>query len=233
MTLADDIKAKARSTFEARWDVRDGRVVPDYTTVKQGNDAVHFERATILYADLDSSTALVDAKQWWFSAEVYKTFLYASSRIIRSEGGVITSYDGDRVMAVFLDDYQSVAAVKAGLKINHAVRSLVQPELTRKYGANTYEIKHVVGIDTSEIHVANAGVRGDVDLTWVGRAANYAAKITALNSSHQTYITNSVYASLDDSTKFGGTPRRSMWGSLTWPDMNNMTIFRSDWWWEF
>lgn len=88
MTLSDDIRAKAKSTFAIdNWTVREGKVVPDASTVQQRNDAVHFQRATFLYADLDSSTSLVNQRSWSFAAEVYKTFLYAAARLIKDAGG--------------------------------------------------------------------------------------------------------------------------------------------------
>lgn len=232
MTMASDIKDKARDTFRSQWTVREGRVVPDNTTVRHNNDAVHFESATILYADLDSSTDLVDSKKWSFAGEVYKTFLYAASRVIRNEGGTITSYDGDRVMAVFLGEDQSSRAARSALKINYAIIKIVQPELMSYYTKSDYRIKHVVGIDRTEVHAVNAGVRGDTDLTWVGTAANYAAKLCAFSAAYPTWITKRVYDNLDESTKFGGTPRRNMWEERLWTDKGNAKIYRSDWHWS-
>jgi class 3 adenylate cyclase len=76
--------------------------------VKLGNDAVKLS-ATVLYADLADSTKLVDGHTKQFSAEIYKTFLHCAAKIIRSEDGVITAYDGDRVMAVFIGDRRIAA----------------------------------------------------------------------------------------------------------------------------
>lgn len=232
MTLADDIRAKSKSTFATdSWTVREGKVVPDASTLGQRNDAVHFERATFLYADLDSSTSLIDEKKWSFAAEVYKTFLYAAARLIRDAGGTITSYDGDRVMGVFIGDPQSTPAVKCALKINYAVKSLIQPELNAYYKTD-FKIRHVVGIDTGEVRAANAGARGDADLTWIGRPANYAAKLTTMNADHATWITAATYNKLNDDAKFGGNPKQSMWEKRLWTAMGDMEIYRSNWWWN-
>ena len=67
--------------------------------IQLGNDAVKLE-GTVLYADLDDSTKLVDTMSPEFAAEVYKSYLVCAARIIRDQGGVITAYDGDRIMAV-------------------------------------------------------------------------------------------------------------------------------------
>ena len=67
-----------------------------------GNDGVNLA-ATVLYADLSGSTRLVDTKKATFAAEVYKTYLACAARIVKNEGGAVTAYDGDRVMAVFIN----------------------------------------------------------------------------------------------------------------------------------
>jgi len=94
------LKGEVKKIFGESWKTRDGDVVPDPENLRLGNDAIEFKRATVLYADLSGSTNLVSTEGWTFAAEIYKTYLYCAARIIRSEGGSITSYDGDRVMGV-------------------------------------------------------------------------------------------------------------------------------------
>ena len=156
--------------FRSVWTERDGQVVPDDTSVKLGNDAVKLD-ATVLYADMADSTKLVDAYKPAFAAEIYKTFLLTAARIIKFEGGEITAYDGDRVMAVFIGNSKNTSAARAALKINWAAKNIVQPALKAQYQHETYQLKHVVGIDTSKLFAAKTGVRGANDLVWVGRAA--------------------------------------------------------------
>jgi class 3 adenylate cyclase len=87
--------------FASQWTVRSGRTVPDPTDLQLGNDAVEFERATILYADLSGSTIMVDSNNWQFSAGIYKSYPMCSAKLVRRNGSVITSYDGDRIMGGF------------------------------------------------------------------------------------------------------------------------------------
>ena len=96
-----DIEAEVAKIFGDQWSTRAGTKVPEASDVGLGNDAVTLN-GTILYADLDGSTAMVDSRKQHFSAEIYKTYLASTARIIKSEGGAIVSYDGDRVMAVFI-----------------------------------------------------------------------------------------------------------------------------------
>jgi class 3 adenylate cyclase len=132
---------------------------------------------SLKYADLDGSTSLVDSCTWQFSAEVYKAYLRCAARIISNEGGAITAYDGDRLMAIFLGQTKNTQAVRAAMKIAYAVEQIINPALKAQYTNTNYTVAHSIGIDVSPIHAASIGVRGDNDLVWIGRAANHAAKL--------------------------------------------------------
>lgn len=232
MALAEDLKAQVAQIFKESWSIRNGTVVPEPADLKLSNDAVVLERATVLYADLTGSTTLVNDKEWTFAAEIYKAYLYCAARLIRSEGGVITSYDGDRVMGIFIGEMQSTSAVRCGLKINYAVQKIINPALIAQYNS-TYEVKQVVGIDTTVIRTARTGVRGDNDIVWVGRAANYAAKLTDLKLAERTFITKAVYDKVHDDAKFGGPSKLNMWKAYKWTQQNDEQIYGSTWWWSF
>ncbi|WP_262423145.1 adenylate/guanylate cyclase domain-containing protein [Brevundimonas denitrificans] len=165
MSVADDIRSNSKDTFGTAWTVRDGQVVPAASDLKLSNDAVRFETATVLYADLDASTGLVESKKWEFAGQVYKTFLYAASRLIRNHSGSIVSYDGDRVMGVFISKTQRNDAVACALEINYAVKNIVQTELEKKWKTD-FKIRHVVGIDTSTVRAARTGFA--VTMIWCG-----------------------------------------------------------------
>lgn len=231
MSVADDIKKNSADTFATQWTVRDGVVVPAATDLKLTNDAVRFETATVLYADLDGSTDLVEGKKWEFAGEVYKTFLYAASRLIRKHGGTIVSYDGDRVMGIFISERQRNDAVSCALEINYAVKNLVQAEL-KKHWTTDFTIRHVIGIDTSTIRAARTGVRGDNDLVWIGNAANLAAKLTALSADKPTWITKRVYDYLNDAQK-KGPQGEDIWRKRNWSEHNQEEIYSSTYWRSF
>lgn len=112
-------------------------------------------------------------------------------------------------MAVFIGDSQSTNAAKCALRINYGVKQIINPVLEKQYPQSPYRISHVVGIDTSEIRAVRTGVRGGNDLVWVGRAANYAAKLTELDD-YATWITDDVFQKLNGSSKYGGDPKQLM-----------------------
>lgn len=157
---------------------------------------------------------MVKGYEDWFAAEVYKSYLYCAAKIIRASGGIVTAYDGDRVMGVFIGDSKNTNAAKCGLQINWATQKIVSTKLTSKYPESSFTLQQRVGIDTSKLSVARTGIRGNNDLVWVGNAANNAAKLAALPPQFPTYITAGVYNSLNKSSRLGGDPQRNMWNDL-------------------
>ena len=229
MSLGNDLNSEVRKILREQWTTREGSVVPDPEDLELGNDAVLLD-GTVLYADLNSSTNLVESKKPHFAAEVYKCFLTCAARIIRAEGGEITAYDGDRIMAVYLGDFKNTEAARTALKINYSVTNIINPAIRDQYPHNSYTVQHVVGIDTSNLFVARIGVRGDNDLVWVGRAANYAAKLSD-RTGPPSQVTAEVYNKLDNSVKVG-EGGRSVWLQGTAPELGHKTIYTSTWWWQ-
>ncbi|WP_099185942.1 adenylate/guanylate cyclase domain-containing protein [Sphingobium fuliginis] len=230
MALKDDLEQRVREIFKQQWTTRDGNVVPSDDSIKLSNDAVKL-KATVLYADLADSTVLVDGYKDWFAAEIYKTFLHCAAKVIAAEGGTITAYDGDRIMAVFLGDMKNTTAARAALKINWTAKNLVQALKDQQFPKDTFKLNHVCGIDTSDLFVAKTGIRGSNDLVWVGRAANYAAKLAALDHNKPTWITKAVYDALETKCKIS-SDGRDMWVKHTWNAMNKMEIYASTYWWR-
>ncbi len=230
MSLGNDLRAEVGGILKTNWKVRDGNVVPEADKVQLGNDAVKL-RGTVLYADLADSSGLVKNNSASFAAEVYKSFLVTACRIIRSNGGEITAFDGDRVMAVFIGEGPNTAAAKTGLQLKWAAEKVITPKIKEVYPNSTYSVRHSVGIDVCELFIARTGIRGSNDLVWVGAAANFAAKLCALREEGGfcTYITDEVFSKLHESAKLGGDPKRSMWEQRTF---GGRTIHRSSWWWS-
>jgi class 3 adenylate cyclase len=227
MTLRNDLEAQVNKIFSGQWSERKGQIVPLAEDMRLSNDAVKLH-AVVLYADLSESTKLVDSNNDYFAAEVYKTYLHCAAKIIRSQSGEITSYDGDRIMAVFIGDRMNSRAAKAALQINDARLNIINPILKQNYQDSNYEVQHTVGIDSSDLFVARTGIRGSNDLVWVGRAANHAAKLGSLSNDYPTRITQEVYQKLSHDLKFNNG--NAMWEKVTWNPMNR-TVYRSTWYW--
>lgn len=230
MALKEELSEAVKKILREQWSRRDGEVVPEPEDLGLGNDGVDLQ-AAVLYADLADSTTLVDTEDASKAAEYYKCYMVCAARIIKNAGGSVTAYDGDRIMGVFLGGSKNTTAAKTALKINWAVQHLVNPAIKAQYGDGAYQVRHVVGIDTSAIFACRIGVRNDNDIVWVGRAANYAAKLSSLNEANSVFITGEVFDLLHESSKFGGSPKKIMWTERRWTQMNDMRIYRSYWWW--
>lgn len=218
MGLKDELDTYVQRTVDEQWERRAGQKVPDTDDLPLKNLAVELD-ATVLYADLASSTKMVRDSKAWFAAEVYKSYLFCAAKIIRAQGGIVTAYDGDRVMGIFIGDSKNSNAAKCGLQINWASKHIVSAKLSEKYPKSTFTLKQRVGIDTSKLFIARTGIRGSNDLVWVGNAANNAAKLAALDPKYPTYVTEDVYKKLNVSSKFVGDPKRNMWTDLGTGDM--------------
>ena len=229
MKTKNEILEEVANVFKTSWKTRKGIKIPEAEDVKEANDAVKFD-GTVLYADMRDSTNLVNGYKDWFAAEIYKSYLSAACHIIKNNGGEITAFDGDRVMAVFIGNSKNTSAAKAALQINFIVKE-INTILKSKYTNNSFVLKQSVGIDTSTLFVAKTGIRSYNDLVWVGRAANYAAKLSTLgDENYSTFITESVYDNLNVSSKNGGNPARNMWEKTIWNE-TGIVIYKSTWWW--
>lgn len=228
MALKDDINAEVTKILKDAWTEREGTVVPESTDLRLSNDGVWLD-ATILYADLADSTVLVDSHSAKFAGEIYKCFLHAAAKIIKSESGVITAYDGDRIMAVYIGNSKNTSAVRAALKINYARVEVINPAISAQYPNKGFVLNSVVGIDTCRVLVARTGVRGANDLVWVGKAANHAAKLAAFDHAYPTWISDSVHDNMHESVKI--TNGKWMWEKRIWT-AKTRTVYCSNWKWR-
>ncbi|MEQ1764299.1 MAG: adenylate/guanylate cyclase domain-containing protein, partial [Pyrinomonadaceae bacterium] len=210
MSLKDDVTNDVDSTIAKEWDTRDGQVVPKTEDVKLAGGAVKLN-ATILYADLADSTKLAMDYDKRVAAKIFKCYLSSCSRIIKNFGGEIRSFDGDRVMGVFVGSTKNTAAAKTALTINWAFMNLIKPKLEAKYATlknGIYTLAQCVGVDTSEVLVVRGGVREQNDLVWIGRAPNIAAKLSSRrNSPYHSYITREVFIPMLEEAKYASDGR--------------------------
>jgi len=236
MGLSNDLKNDVQSTINQQWNIRKGQKVPSYTEIALSGGAVELD-ATFLYADLANSSKIAKELDRRVAAKILKSFLTSAARLVRHNSGTIVSFDGDRILGVFIGDYKSSSAAKCALQIKWAVDEVIRPKFEAKYESvreASFTISHGVGIDTGTVLAVRGGARGENDLIWIGRAPNLAAKLSDLRESpYCTFITSSVYNKLSDTSKFGGNPKRDMWESRNWKFLDqNIRVYRSNWHWE-
>ena len=232
MTTKDDLAQRIDGALTQAWNVRDGRVVPTTENVQLGGGAVELA-ATMLYTDLADSTQLA----MWdrrVTARLCKAFLGCATKLIQAEGGEVRSFDGDRVMGVFLGATKNTSATRCALKINWMFRHQLKPKFEAKYEAfrnGTYRLAQCTGIDTSEVFVVRTGVRDSNDLIWVGRAPNVAAKLSAIRDTpYHTFITDAVFSQMMEPAKV--TNGIAMWEERAWKAGPVPKVYRSSWEWQ-
>ena len=234
MSLLNEIEIDVKNTIDTPWDLRKGRVVPSTTDIALSGGTIELD-ATFLYADLADSSKMAKELDRRVAARIMKSFLATTCRLIIKSNGTIQSFDGDRVMGVFVGDLKNTNATTCALKINHVVTQIIKTKYENKYESvrdATFNIRHGVGVDTGTVMGVRAGARGSNDLIWIGRAPNLAAKMSDIrNQPYSSHITASVYNKLADSAKFS-KQKTNMWESCSWNFLGDkISIYRSKWRW--
>lgn len=236
MASAAKLDSDIGTIFNAVWNIRDGNVVPETQDVALANGAVRLD-AVFLYADLFHSTELQRKFDNRMVAKIVRAYLSSMSQLIKSHGGKVRSFDGDRVMGVFIGDAKNSNAAKCGLKMKHTVDQILRPKAEAKFSSLTtkgFKIRQCAGIARSEVLVVRGGVRGSNDLVFIGTAPNIAAKLSELRTTpYNTWIAHNVYSRLNEEAKFGGDPKQNMWTA----DKRKLAgeewrLYKSSWSWK-
>lgn len=232
MGIKDEVKEAVNEICSAAWNERDGDVVPKTEDIVMKNGAVNVE-ATYLYADLADSTGLAHHVNAKVAARVVRSYLNASSKIIRKYDGAIRSFDGDRVMAIYMGTAKNSNAVRTALGIDWAFCEVIKPKLMTKWPKleALWDMDHAVGVATGEAMIIRGGVRDNNDLVSIGKAPNIAAKLSDIRSTKTLYITKDVYAVLNDKAKFSADGT-DMWGEYPDQEIGDtaVAVYASNWW---
>lgn len=208
--FSDSVGSQVQTILNTAWDIRDGTLVPTTDTVKLKDGAVKVE-AAYLYADLADSSQAAQKLKKEVTGKIIRSYLDAASRIIKHYGGEIRSFDGDRVMGIFMGNSKNTNAIKAGLSINWAMDHVLDPKFVAKWPTlkDYWTPAHGVGIDTGSALIVRGGVRASNDLVSIGEAPNVAAKLSGLRGSPDVYITEAVYNQCNEVART--TNGKNMW----------------------
>lgn len=234
MGRKQDLENAVDDIVFADMDTRYGTTVPTSDTVKLSNGGVYL-KAVYLYTDMANSTGLTRFHTDETSARIVKAFLAAATRILRHHGGEIRSYDGDRVMAIFIGDDGSTKAIRAALEIKWFVENVVRQSLRlalTEYDESKWQLSHRTGIDHGWALIARAGVRNHNDLVSIGDAPNIAAKLSDLKG-HRTFITDRVWTEASYDACFG-SGGKAIWSDPERRDIGGgriESIRHSNWGW--
>lgn len=226
------LEARVDTLFSTSFQQRDGRIVPSSSDVTLKDGAVKVD-AVFLYSDLAGSALLSQACPWTTTAKVIRSFLDCATRLIIKHGGAVRSFDGDRVMGVFMGDRKNSNASICGREIHWAVRKIIHPAAENKFKSikdNGIEIRNCSGLDLGEVRAVRSGIRDNNDLIWVGKAASFSAKLSDVRETgYHTFISKRVYNALANDAKFND-------GKNLWTSSNiefagrTETVYKSNHW---
>ncbi|TRW94302.1 adenylate/guanylate cyclase domain-containing protein [Paracoccus sp. M683] len=234
MSLHDDLTSAVDNVLGKKFSQRDGQNVPSSEDVTLANGAVKIE-AAFLYADLAGSGRIAKSCPWDTTAKIIRAYLDCAVRIIRAHNGAIRSFDGDRVMGVFVGDYKRTNATKSALKIQWATRHLIQEEARKRFKSvkdNDVKIQQACGVDVGMSRAVRAGIRNNNDLIWIGSPPSFAAKLSDLREyPYCTYISAGVYNRIADEAKL--SKGVDMWEKRSTNFAGASEVcYRSSYWWK-
>lgn len=227
------LKDRVDTLFGTTFNAREGRVVPATDDVVLKDGAVKID-AAFLYADLGNSALLSKLCPWSTTAKIIRCFLDCSTRLIVKHGGAVRSFDGDRVMGVFVGDSKNSNASICGREIHWAVRKIIHPAARRQFKSirdYDIEIRHGVGIDVGEVRAVRSGIRNNNDLIWIGKAASFSAKLSDIRDpGNHTYISSRTFNKLSEPAKYD-TDGASRWTSAQFSFAGETeTVYKSNHW---
>ena len=150
-----------------------------------------------LFTDFGGSTSLVDKYDHKFSSWLLKSYLKCASTVIKQSGGIISAFEGDGLLGLFMGNSKESDAVRCAFKIQWTVVNIIQPMTDQLFPEKKYRMEQVVGIDSSDLSAIKTQVWDHYDVLWIGRSANYSANLTQYNhDDYSTYITSDVYSKL-------------------------------------
>ncbi|MGY3590139.1 adenylate cyclase [Bradyrhizobium sp. USDA 4341] len=227
----ENLTKETKELLNTTWDVRDGTVIPESDTVALADGAVRID-ATFLYADLAASSKLAEVCPWETTAKIIRAYLHIAIRLIRAYQGEIRSFDGDRVMGVFMGDTKNTNAVRCAREIFWMTENVLDPEATSKFTSiknNNIRIRQCVGIDTGTSVAVRAGIRNNNDLVWIGRPPSLAAKLSDVREyPYCVVISDASFKKLGDADKKDGD--KDIWEKRSIKfGGNDVTIHRTNW----
>lgn len=233
--LADKIATNIEEIFSAKYEAVEGRTVPEVEEIALGDGVVDVE-VCFLYADLANSSKLSTSFPRHTAAKIMRAYLNAATLIIGRRDGAVRSFDGDRIMGVFVGDFKCNSATRCALEIDSVVYHQLDPKAKEHFKSireADFRITHGVGLDVSAVSVVRAGAKGTNDLVWVGRAPCLAAKLSEIRSwPYTVHASAQVYERLKEDLTVASDGSQ-MWGSVDTEFLDSaLSVYRTAWCWK-
>ena len=137
------------------------------------------QEATILFSDVWNYSSFAESRPLEETIQQMNEFYSGLGKVIERHGGILLTFLGDAMMAVFGTEGRADAAqraVKAALGMQERLR-----ELNRKWsGEGRPTLQAGVGINTGEVMVGDVGFTGKYEFAAMGDNTNLAARVEKL-----------------------------------------------------
>ncbi|WP_207062752.1 adenylate/guanylate cyclase domain-containing protein [Motiliproteus sp. SC1-56] len=149
----------------------------------EGTLAAKQTRATILFCDLEGFTALSEQLEPAAIVTLLNGYFSAAVAAIEAEGGLVTQFQGDAILAIFNVPQPLPDHAQRALAAALAIQRLTDERLFEGH-----RLRCRVGINTGEVVAGSVGAEDRLSYTVHGDAVNLAARLEALNKEWRTRI---------------------------------------------
>lgn len=212
MTLLDILQSEVDRVLGIDWQPRDANVIPEPEEIAPANGAFKIE-ATFLYADLSEVITLVEKCSWETTAKIICAYLDISARLILAHGGAVRSGGNHSIMGIFRGETPNTSAVNCARKMDWIVEKVLNPKVHTTFQSirnNNLSIRHCIGIDTSEAWAVRPGEGNNNDVTWIGRAPEFAAQLSGIGKyPYSVYTSRACFTRLADIARQTG--EKNIW----------------------
>jgi adenylate cyclase len=202
-----DLQQMVDGYLAGAYDTYESRGVPEAKDIQLGNKAAKLT-ATALFIDLRQSSDITNTFRRQTAAKMLKSYFAGSVRIINVNGGVVRSFNGDGMLALFVGNRRSNNGVKAAMQIRWFVEHILWQKFNGYFEANRaargarLSFSLGAGLDEGDIYAVRVGIRGTNDVAWIGRCTNTAAKLSnVLHHPRNIAVTRAVYSRLNADRK--------------------------------
>jgi len=157
------------------------------------------QEATILFSDIWNYSSLAENRPLEDTILQMNEFYRGMGKVIEAHGGVLMTFLGDAMMAVFGSDGQDPTAPSQAVRCAQAMQRRLL-ELNQDWLQRDLPSMRIgVGINTGEVMVGHVGFTGRYEFAAMGDNTNLAARLEKLTRQHEAgiIISGSTQAALE------------------------------------
>lgn len=144
--------------------------------------SAHAGQVSVLFADIRNFSAYCEARPPEESMAVLHAFFSVASRVVEAEGGVIESFQGDAIMAVWPAAPEGGAHAQRALKAAVQLYAAVQGVLPDPAPAGLEPLALGIGVESGPAMAGSLGVASRRTHMVMGRTVTIASRLVAMTA---------------------------------------------------